>query len=569
MKVFKILLSITILGAVLGGLFGCSAPSDEETPENQIASVIRGDLILDITAAGNLALSLTEDLAIDLFFQEGTIAEVLVEEGDAVEEGQVLVRLDADEWDDELSTLEDLVTTKERALVQAQINLKTAEQNLKNAQDNLATRELAVLNAQISLEQAIGNLAAGITAIDYQAALSELRKAQTWYTYVTTGLLQSGSLDADTYLLTLEQAEERLTVARTDYDNILSGYESREVTIKKKQVESAELTLGNAKEDLADVALDVSLKELSLTLAQGNLQDAEKALEDARQDVADARSKSPEITAPFDGFITLVNVAGGDEVLTGTVAVQLADPDKFEADILVSEMDILQVKLGGEATVQADALQGIILPARVTHIAPTATIQSGVVNYAVRVELESLESMVQERQEMKQQMMANIAEGELPPFLQMAVDEGRMTREEAEELLEQGPQEGFEMPEEMGFPGGFGGQVESQLPAMVMEDFQLREGLTVTVSIIVAERTDVLLVPNGAVIQEGFQSYVEVVIISEEKTEKRAVQTGISDWQYTEIIEGLTEGEQVIVPLNMGFPTTENRGGMRFFMPPK
>jgi len=569
MKVFKILLSITILGAVLGGLFGCSAPSDEETPENQIASVIRGDLILDITAAGNLALSLTEDLAIDLFFQEGTIAEVLVEEGDAVEEGQVLVRLDADEWDDELSTLEDLVTTKERALVQAQINLKTAEQNLKNAQDNLATRELAVLNAQISLEQAIGNLAAGITAIDYQAALSELRKAQTWYTYVTTGLLQSGSLDADTYLLTLEQAEERLTVARTDYDNILSGYESREVTIKKKQVESAELTLGNAKEDLADVALDVSLKELSLTLAQGNLQDAEKALEDARQDVADARSKSPEITAPFDGFITLVNVAGGDEVLTGTVAVQLADPDKFEADILVSEMDILQVKLGGEATVQADALQGIILPARVTHIAPTATIQSGVVNYAVRVELESLESMVQERQEMKQQMMANIAEGELPPFLQMAVDEGRMTREEAEELLEQGPQEGFEMPEEMGFPGGFGGQVESQLPAMVMEDFQLREGLTVTVSIIVAERTDVLLVPNGAVIQEGFQSYVEVVI-NEEKTEKRAVQTGISDWQYTEITDGLTEGEQVIVQLNTGmFSPEEQRGGMMFFGGPR
>ncbi|MCK4862737.1 MAG: efflux RND transporter periplasmic adaptor subunit [Dehalococcoidales bacterium] len=582
MKVFKILLSITILGAVLGGLFGCSAPSDEETPGNQIASVIRGDLLLDITAAGNLALSLTEDLAVDLFYGQsgtagtkGTIGEVLVEEGDTVTEGQVLVTVDADEWQEQLSALEDWVTTKERALVQAQINLKTAEQNLKNAQDNMAAKELAVLNVQISLDQAVSNLAAGIPAVDYQGALGELRKAQTWYTYVMTGLLQSGALGADDFLLTMEQAEERLTVAQTAYDNILSGYDSREIAIKKKQIESAELSLANAEEDLADVTQDVSLKELSLTLTQGNLQDAEKALEDAREDVADAQSKSPEIVAPFDGFVTLVNVAGGDEVLTGTVTVQLADPDKFEADILVSEMDILQVKLGGDATVQADALPGIILPARVTHISPTATIQSGVVNYAVRVELESLESMAQEQQEMKQQMMTNIAEGELPPFLQMAVDEGRMTQEEAEELLEQGPPEGFappegfEMPEGMEFPGASGSQAQSQLPAMVMTDLQLREGLTVTVSIIVAERTDVLLVPNAAVIQEGLQGYVEVVI-NEEESEKRAVQTGISDWQYTEIIDGLTEGEQVIVQLNTGmFSSEEERGGMMFFGRPR
>ena len=31
--------------------------------------------------------------------------------------------------------------------------------------------------------------------------------------------------------------------------------------------------------------------------------------------LADAQGKSPEIRAPFDGFVTKVNVAGGDEVL--------------------------------------------------------------------------------------------------------------------------------------------------------------------------------------------------------------------------------------------------------------
>ncbi|GAI95589.1 unnamed protein product, partial [marine sediment metagenome] len=52
--------------------------------------------------------------------------------------------------------------------------------------------------------------------------------------------------------------------------------------------------------------------------------------------------------------------------------------------------DILQVELGGEAWVQVDAMQGLSLPAEVTHISPTATIQSGVVNYKVKVEVESL-----------------------------------------------------------------------------------------------------------------------------------------------------------------------------------
>ena len=580
MKVFKILLAILIPAAILAGLFGCSSSSDEETPGNQIGSVIRGDLTLDITAAGNLALSRTEDLAIDLFYQQGTIAEVLVEDGDAVTEGQVLVRLDTDEWDDQLSTLEDLVTARERDLLQAQINLKTGEQTIKNARDTVSSRETSIVSAQISVIQAENNLKTSITTIDYATATAALNKAKTWYDYVSYTLKESGNIKAEDWELAMQHAKENLDIAQATYDNVLAGYTSEEVTLKKKQLDIAKRSLAAAEEDLADAKDDVTLKEQSITLTQGKLQDAEKALADARKDVENAQSKSPEIRAPFDGFVTKVNVAGGDEVMKGTVAVQLADPNKFEADILVSEMDILQVKLGGDATVQVDALSGVSLPAKVTHIAPTATIQSGVVNYAVRVELESLEAIAQERQEMRQQAMADIAAGELPIFLQRAVEEGRMTREQAEEMMKNGPPSGFTPPEGftppagftppegMEFPAASGSQAQAQLPTMTLTDFQLRQGLTVTVSIIVAERSDVLLVPNGAVTSEGLQSYVQVVTASGE-TEKRAVQTGLSDWQYTEITDGLTEGEQIIVPLNTATSSTtrSTTRGMNIFGP--
>jgi len=233
MKILKIMLAVLVLGTLSASLLSCGSESDEgELPENQVVAVQRGDITIDITAAGNLALSRTEDLAIDLFYQEGTLAEILVEEGDTVEEGQVLAKLDTDEWDDELSALEDDVITEERASVQAQVNLLTAEQNLKNARDNEATKELAVLNAQISLDQALIALRTGIAAADFNAAAAQLRRAKSWYNY----LMGVGRevINADDYLLALERAEEQLEVTQTEYDNLLAGYGSNDVAIKKR-----------------------------------------------------------------------------------------------------------------------------------------------------------------------------------------------------------------------------------------------------------------------------------------------------------------------------------------------
>lgn len=242
--------------------------------------------------------------------------------------------------------------------------------------------------------------------------------------------------------------------------------------------------------------------------------------------------------------------------MKGTVVIQLADSTRFEADILVSEMDILQMQVGSTAIVSVDAMSDLSLPATVTHISPTATIQSGIVNYKVRVEIQSLEAIAEQRQEARQQIISGLAEGEIPPFLQQAIGEGRLTQEQVDEMLKNGlpedfsPPEGFSFPGGGNFPGANGSSGDSsgqgQLPSDNLTNFQLRQGLTVTVSIILAESTDVLIVPNGAVSQEGSQNYVQVVS-DDGQTEKRAVTTGLSDWQNTEIIDGLSEGEQVIV----------------------
>jgi HlyD family secretion protein len=429
MKLLKILLIILALCSVSILSLSCTS-EPESASEQQVVTVQRGNLTVDITASGNLALSRIEDLAFDIpgRAQAITVEEILVEEGDSVEEGQVLAKLDTSEWDDMLTNLG-------LDLLQAEINLE---------------------NAELSLDKA---------------------EAET-VTLITGDIIFATNFDDE----------------------------------------------------------EIDILELRLKLTEAQLEDAQKVLEEAL-------GKSPEITAPFDGFITGVNVEGGDEVLPGTVAVTLADPNQFEADILVSEMDIFDLDLGGDATVQIDALTSLAIPAKVTHISPTATIQSGVVNYYVKVELESMEEMMQKQRE----AMPDISSGELPAPIKQAIEEGRMTQEEAEAMLEQMQQ-------------------ARQGQQTAIEDFQLREGLTVTVSIIIEEATDVLLVPNGAITTQGRQTYVQVMS-ADGTTQERTVTTGISNWQYTEVTDGLSEGEQVVVPQGTTTTMTPQQGGNRIIIP--
>lgn len=559
MKVFKTILVIFVLGGLIITTVGCGAKSNG-TVMNQVATVKRGNLTLDITAAGNLALADSEDLAVDLFYGTSgtkvTIREVLVQEGDYVKEGQVLVTIDKNEWDTQLAALEDQINNSQRAILQAQINEKNAEQAVKNSQETVTARETAVLNAEISYQQAQTALATSIGTVDTEAALAALRKAQTWYDYVTTVYKDLPTTKQEDYLLTLQEAENKLAVAQTNYDNAISGYDDQQIAVKKNQVQIAKNNLDAANAAVDDANNDVILKQMNLQLSQGNLQDAQKAFDDAQENLAEAQEMSPEIKAPFDGFITKVNVAGGDQVVNGAVAVTIADPNKFEADVLVSEMDITKVKADGAATVTADAISGIAFPAKVTQISPTATIQSGVVNYAVKVELDELNTVSQNQTTPSTE---NATAGNFQP---------------PQDFMGNGPSGNFTMPGgftpsgNMTFPQGTppafsSNQSRSQITSTTSSDIQLREGLTVTVYIVVDSRTNVLLVPNGAITTEGSQSYVQVVSTSG-SSEKRAVKTGISNWEYTEITDGLSEGEQVEVALNTAptaTSTTQRQGG--------
>ena len=80
------------------------------------------------------------------------------------------------------------------------------------------------------------------------------------------------------------------------------------------------------------------------------------------------------------------------------------------------------------------------------------------------------------------------------------------------------------------------------------EGSELKAGMSATVDIIISQRGDVLLVPNRAIKQDN-QGNSMVRVMVNDQIEDRAVVTGLSDGFYTEIMDGLDEGEKVVIEI--------------------
>ena len=75
---------------------------------------------------------------------------------------------------------------------------------------------------------------------------------------------------------------------------------------------------------------------------------------------------------------------------------------------------------------------------------------------------------------------------------------------------------------------------------------RLLVGYSADVEIVLDTRPNVLRVPTAALIEGG-----RVMVLNAEtgKLEERKVKTGVANWEFTEIVEGLAEGERIVISL--------------------
>ena len=513
MKLLKIAAIILILGVVVFQSLGCSSDSDSTaTIKTQIATVQKGSLSVAITGTGNLALSQTEDLAFEI---AGYVEEILVNEGATVKKGQEVAKLDTSEWDKQLKTLEKALataernlTSKESALTSAERQVITKESALAKAERLVTTKEFAVRQAQVDVQTAEYNLSQIDDVKEAQDAVDDAESTIKFVKMIRMGEFGGGlqSSDFSYWSQLADLAQVELTAAQEELDEILDGSSvqvttdvalqvvAKQILVEKSQMalEDAQTAVADANQAVKNAQLDVDDAKQAVKNAQLDVDDAKQTVKDAQSDLDEAKSLSPIIKAPFDGFIAKINVEGGDEVQKGTVAMQLADPNQFAAKILVTEEDVFSVKMGGDATVSLTALSDLSFPAKVTKISPTASVSSGVVNYAVTVNITSL-----------QPVTASLNTAIQPPTAT---------------------------------PGSTSSDTSAGTGSS--QNMTLKDGLSATVNIISQHKDNILTIPSKAITRQGQNSTVQVV--KGTGTETRVVKTGMTDGTSTEITEGLS-----------------------------
>jgi len=420
-----------------------------------------------------------------------------------------------------------------------------AEQSLVTAQGSIA---LSAPLAQVEVDRAKAIYDQTKASFDrQQVSQTELNRKAADLQTAQDKLAREQSRAAEA----LAQAVKSISTLATnqdqlykDIDNMLASQaDPADLEVKQSQVTSAQANLQKAQEDLARMLagadpVDVQKAEASVAGARASLKTAEEELAklQAGGDPNDIATKENQLSnarvaldrakdqfnkatmlAPFDGVVAAVNVEEGTSVSAGTVVVQIVDPGKAELHAGVDEVDVLRLRPGQTATLTMDALPGVTLTGSVRTISYLATTQSGVVTYDVTLDILPSSAASGQSRRPNNTSGAPGATGQTTP---------RRT-----------PTAGAPS------SGTATGQVVPRASSSL--GVPLRQGLTVLVKITVDHRENVLLVPVRAVRQSGRDRIARVLV--NDQTEDRKVVTGLSDGQNIEVLDGLAEGDIVVI----------------------
>ena len=298
--------------------------------------MVRGDLTVTVSGSGNIEVPNEMKLA---FGVAGKVDRIYVEEGDEVNRGDVLAKLETDALELTLTQAKVAQTKAQVDITQAEVALETADYNLEQAQETYTLADIKAAEADVV-----------IVKRDLDDVLWTLSK------------YEPGTPGWESYQKVVSYAQSRVNTAEDTLEAMLSGSDTAEVAIKRLQVELAKQSL--------------ELTKQSLELAGQSLAQAQKQLREAT------------ITAPFDGVVADLGVDEKDTVSTTATIVHLIDLSSMELEVEVDEIDIPEVKLGQRTIIEVDALSDLLLEGKVSYISYLPREESGVIVFEVKIEFD-------------------------------------------------------------------------------------------------------------------------------------------------------------------------------------
>ena len=545
-----LLVAVAVAAALfwLGPQGGPGDRGGDEAPQTgQTATVFVGDLESSASASGRVQAVREAALALAT---SGRVETVTVAAGDVVETGEVLVML-------EDGALERAVAQAEQALAIQETNLETlragpdaaelaaAEAAVSSAEARLADLldgpgEEEVAQAEANLRAAQANLAAASNRLSDTRAgpgQSALVAAQNRVDSAERALQAAEQLHRD--MLRCEQAD--------DGEWVCTPIHAEEIVRPVElQVVQARANLAAARDELARVQEGGDPNAVSVSQASVASMAAQRDAAQARLDLLLAGPTEAEIAS---ARATLADAEAN-------LAALRAGPTEARRAAAEAQVEQARIALERARATLADA----VLRAPFAGVVTAVYVAPGELAGGVAVDLVDLDSL---------EVVLDVDEVDVG-FLEVG--------QPATLTLEAWPDEAIESEILAIAPAANSLVLDNTIStypvhlALDNADRPVRVGMTANARLLTAQREGVLLVPNRAVTpdrQTGryYVTLVETGPDGEETARQVEVTIGLRDTQFTQILDGLEEGDRVqigaIVPA--GDAEAEEGGPPGFF----
>jgi len=349
----------------------------------------------------------------------GKVVEVYVDEGQAVQEGDPLLKIE-----DELLSAqrEVLITTLDAAraavvtaqagvdAAQAQYDLtlaaaQSADYQARNdewlltspdefdqndwyftEEDRLAAAENEADAARVSLEDALTRLEkieSNAASSDFLAAEKRLLEARSAFMVAQSVLDQAkaaGDADLEDAAQTaFDDAQEELDNAQTQYDDLFNTEGAADVLKARAERAVAEARYRTASLNLlawqtGERAPEVVAAAKVVDQAQAGVEQAQSAVTQAEAQLAelDLQMQKLTISSPKTGVVLSRSVEPGEIARSGAVVFTIGDLSDLSVIVYIPENHYGQIALGDTAQLTVDSFPDKTFTATVTHIADQA-----------------------------------------------------------------------------------------------------------------------------------------------------------------------------------------------------
>ncbi|MFW6135594.1 MAG: HlyD family secretion protein [Chloroflexota bacterium] len=316
----------------------------------------------------------------------GTVNQVLVEPGDEVEAGDLLVELET--TDAQLAVQEAEARLAAATAEVQRLKEQPRAQDVVAAQQQVEAAEAEVAQATAERERlASGAISSDITSANAEVVAAESGRRAAQIDYDET---RRKVEDDDVEAWREQEAALRLRAAETRLDAAQRRLaEARTVAGPRREEAEARVRAAEAQRDVAAAQLaqlQAGPTDEELALAETDVAHARLALEEAQLAL-----ERCERRAPFDGTVGTVQVRAGEQVRQGDPILALGDLSTLRVETTdLDEIDVAKVEVEQRVEVTFDAFPDRGFQGRITRIDPMPSPGGGGVNYTTIIALDEL-----------------------------------------------------------------------------------------------------------------------------------------------------------------------------------